>query len=99
MSAEIFSSACLISSWFCFWAIWVWDSTLASLAALSASAWAMAMSRSAWALAMAAFFLMREVFSAPRSWIRPFSSWTFWMLQERISMPSFSMSLEAFCIT
>ena len=48
---------------------------------------------------MAAFFLMREVFSAPKSWIKPFSSWTFWMLQERISMPSFSMSREAFCIT
>ena len=29
----------------------------------------------------------------------PFSSVTFWMLQDKISMPSLSMSLLAFCIT
>ena len=48
---------------------------------------------------MAASFLILEVLSAPRSLIKPFSSVTFWILQERISMPSLSMSLDALDIT
>ena len=104
------ASAFLVSAFFCssdfrianslfFWAISVCAMTRASLADLSASAWAIAISRSAWALAMAASFLIREVLSAPRSLMRPFSSVTFWMLQERISIPSLSMSLDALDIT
>ena len=82
-----------------FWAISVSAITLASLAALSAAAWAMAISLSASAFAMDASLRILEVLSIPRSWISPCSSVTFWMLQERISIPSFSMSLEALIIT
>ena len=73
--------------------------TRASLEALSAAAWAMAISRSASAFAIEASLRILDVLSIPRSWIRPCSSVTFWILQERISIPSFSISLEAFAIT
>ena len=70
-----------------------------ALEALSAAAWAMAISRSASAFAIEASLRILDVLSIPRSWIRPCSSVTFWILQERISIPSFSISLEAFAIT
>ena len=98
-SETIFSSDFLISSSFLRFAISVSDSTLASFADFSACACAMATSRSACAFAIAASFLMRAVLSIPRSRIRPLSSVTFWMLQDRISIPSFFISLEAFSMT
>ena len=99
MSACRFSSARLMANSFCRSAISVSDLTRASLASLSACACTMATSRSALALAMAASFLILEVLSIPRSRIRPFSSVTFCMLQERISIPSFCISPAAFFIT
>ena len=42
---------------------------------------------------------MSDVLSAPRSLIKPFSSVTFWILHERISIPSLSISFDAFIIT
>ena len=84
-----------MASSFCRSAISVSALTLASLAVLSASACTIFTSRSALALAIAASFLIFDVLSIPRSRISPFSSVTFWMLQDRISMPSFFMSMAA----
>ena len=99
MSEAFCNSAFLIASSLFFWAISVSARTRASLEALSAAAWAMAISRSASAFAIEASLRILDVLSIPRSWIRPCSSVTFWILQERISIPSFSISLEAFAIT
>lgn len=99
MSDICWSSAFLIASSLFFSAISVSESTRASLDALLASAWAIATSRSAWALAIEASFLILAVLSAPKSLIRPFSSVTFWILQETISMPNFFISFDAFSIT
>ena len=99
MSACFFRSARFRARSLFFIAIAVSASTRASLASLSACATCIFTSRSALARLMDASFLIFAVLSAPRSWISPSLSVTFWMLHEMISIPNLAISGWAFCIT
>ena len=99
MSSIFWSSAFWRASSLFFFAISRSALILASFACLSASALATAISFSASALAMAAFFLIWEILSIPRSSITPFPSAKFCTLKLTMSRPMAARSGSAFSFT